>query len=212
MAALSTLVLATPAVAWCDNDLTRPAYAAAVAGGARAYFVKGSEISGCPSTAPACRARAYVVAGDTVVVTADQGPYACATLTNPRGVSTSSWLETAALSPLVPAQITREDWLGKWKTGEQDLSITKAPGARLTITGDATYGTLDPERVRRGAVNMGSVSSVAEPAGNSMHVTDLDNAECRIDLKIVGPYLVAANQGECGGLGVSFSGVYRRMR
>ena len=37
-----------------------------------------------------------------------------------------------------------------------------------------------------------------------------DDLDCRARMRLIGPYLLVADNGQCGGLNVSFSGAYRR--
>lgn len=187
----------------------------------RTYFVQGAERTGCPNDSNACRARAYAVPDDQVIVTGTPGAYACVWITNPKGVTTRNWLPTAALRMLPPAKPAPEDWTGHWRTGEQDIIITRAAGGQLTVKGQATYGRFDPERVKRGAVNTGEVEGTTSPQGNrlafnqgdrnkTLPFSDADEHACRISIDLAGPYLWAWEDG-CGGLGVSFNGAYARI-
>ena len=186
----------------------------------KTYFVQGSEKTGCPSENAACRARAYAVPADTVVVTGTQGDYACAWMTNQRGTTTENWLPIAALRMLPAAVPSPADWVGHWKTGEQDITILRAGSGQLAVKGEATFGAHDPDRVKRGAVNDGEVEGTAAPQGNllafnqgednkTLLFSDADDSACRIRMQLAGPYLWAWEQG-CGGMGVSFDGVYAR--
>ena len=187
----------------------------------RTYFVQGAEKIGCPSDSAACRARAFAVPNDKVVVTGTTGTYACAWLTNPKGVTTQNWLPTAALRIVPPVDPVLDDWTGHWRTGEQDITITRASGGQLTVRGQATYGRLDPERVKRGAVNDGQIEGTTAPQSNrlafnqgdnnkTLPFSDADENACRIRMSLVGPYIWAWEDG-CGGAGVSFDGVYTRV-
>ena len=185
------------------------------------YFVHGAEKTGCPSDSAACHTRAYVVPNDQVIVTGTFGAYGCAWLTNSKGVTTQNWLPIAALRMVPPAGPALEDWTGHWRTGEQDITITRAAGDQLTVKGQATYGRFDPERVKRGAVNDGEVDGTTEPQGNrlafnegdnnkTLPFSDADENACRIRMSLAGPYLLAW-EDRCGGVGVSFDGVYARI-
>jgi hypothetical protein len=203
-----------------SNDLT-PHSAIVSSTEPHTYFIHGSEKSGCPSASAACRARAYVVPNDQVIVTGTPGAYACAWLTNPKGVTTRNWLPAAALRTVPASDPTLDNWAGHWRTGEQDITITRSGGGQLTVKGQATYGRFDPERVKRGAVNDGEVVGTTAPQGNrlafnqgdnnkTLPFNDADENICKIKMNLVGPYLWALESG-CGGAGVSFDGVYARV-
>ena len=208
----------------CVSDELRglmPQAAVISATAPRSYFVQGAEKTGCPSDSAACRARAYVVPNDQVIVTGTPGAYACAWLTSPKGVTSRNWLPASALRMVPPADPALEDWTGHWRTGEQDITITHAAGGQLTVKGQATYGRFDPERVKRGAVNDGEVEGTTAPKGNRLAFNQGDNNEtlpfsdadenaCKIRMSLAGPYLWAW-EDRCGGAGVSFDGVYTRV-
>lgn len=143
-------------------------------------------------------------------------------LTNPKGTTTNNYLPVAALRMLPATEPALDEWVGHWKTGEQDITISNAASGQLAVEGTATFGAHDPDRVKRGAVNTGEVSGIAAPQGNrlafnqgddgkTLPFNEADDNACRIRMDRVGPYLWAWEQG-CGGMGVSFDGVYARAR
>ncbi len=199
--------------------------------GDRARFVKGSEQAGCPSANAACTTRAFVVAGDAVIISATAGQYACATFTGPgpKAASTSGFLPSAQLgAPPPEAPINASNaWAGTWRSGdEQTITIRPKPDGRIGIEGDATWGGHDPDRVKRGAVNAGNLSAEVSVADGVAAFTDdgdgatkpfdvklpADAVACRVKLWRLGPYLVAADNLGCGGMNVTFTGVYRKTK
>lgn len=191
----------------------------------RVHFVKDSaDQPGCPNETAACAAKGYLVANDRVVVTGTQGAYACATFTGagPKFASTTGLLPLSALSD-APAS-SADDWRGTWRSGdEQEIDIKKAAGGAIAIEGNASYGGSDPARVARGAVNVGQISATLTPAAGKAAFSASDNGEaapydanlgddsvCRVRLWRLGPYLVAADNLACGGMNVTFTGVYGR--
>ena len=241
IAAATSIVVA----AWCCSALAddKPCYGmptltidtgvapylAIVKPGDRARFVKGGEQAGCPNASAACATRAFVVGGDPIVVSATAGEYACATFTGPwpKAVSTSGFLPRAQLGAPPPGtQINASSaWAGTWQSGdEQTITIRPKPDGRIAIEGDATWGGHDPDRVKRGAVNAGTISAEVSIAdGVAAFTMDGDGATkpfdfklpddslvCRVKLWRLGPYLVAADNLGCGGMNVTFTGVYRK--
>ena len=132
----------------------------------RARFVKGgTEQPGCPKDTASCAAKRYLVADDRVIVTSTTGAYACATFTGhaPTFPTSSGFLPLAALVG-VPAR-PGADWRGAWHSGdEQQIEIKPAAGGALALEGYASFGGDDPERVARGAVNVGQFSATVTPA------------------------------------------------
>jgi hypothetical protein len=191
----------------------------------RVHFVKDSaDQPGCPNETAACAAKGYLVANDRVVVTGAQGAYACATFTGPapKFSSTTGLLPLSALADAPAAEA--DDWRGTWRSGdEQEIDIKKAAGGAIAIEGNASYGGSDPERVARGAVNVGQISATLTPANGKAAFSAGDDGEaapydanpgddsvCRVRLWRLGPYLVAADNVMCGGMNVTFTGVYSR--
>jgi hypothetical protein len=202
-------------------------------GTARLHFVKdGSAQPGCPNAGQACAAPLFVIPGDPLVVTGTRGDFACATFTGPapKTISTSGWLPRAALVIAAPAAGGAQagavgDWLGDWRSGpEQHIRITRTPDDRITLDGEATWGGRDPDRVKRGAVNTGDfVATVAIAGGHLAFLvgdqgTPLpydqqrakDESLCGLKFWRLGPYLVVADNLQCGGNNVTFTGIYRR--
>jgi len=202
-----------------------PQLKAVAPGQKRVHFIKGaSGGQGCPNDSAACRMKGYLVANDRVVVTAIQGAYACATFTGgaPNFSSTTGLLPLSALADT--PQAAEGDWTGAWRSGdEQEIDIRKAAGNAIAIEGNATYGGDDPERVARGAINAGQIGGTLTPDGDRAAFSAGDDGEaapydanpgddsvCRVRLWRVGPYLLAADNLMCGGMNVSFTGVYSR--
>jgi hypothetical protein len=199
-------------------------------GAARVPFVGGSAIDpACPAPIARCTRKAFVVPGDPVIVTAISGAYACATFTSPtpKAAVTVGWLPRAALGEAERDATARRpaEWAGTWRSGpEQEIHIQSGDGARIVITGDATFGGSDPERVRRGAVNVGEIAGTvtvqngtaafAIGEDGATHAFDIKGSEgadlCRVRLWRLGHYLIAADNMMCGGMNVTFTGVYRR--
>ena len=195
----------------------------------RTHFVKGSEQAGCPGAGAACAMGAFVVGGDAVITSITSGEYACATFTGPapKAVSTSGFLPRTQLgAPLSqPSVNTAAAWAGAWHSGdEQTITIKPKGDGHIAIAGEATWGMHDPERVKRGGVNVGEIEaelSIADGVAafaidndGSTKPIDLkpaDNSDvCRVKLWRLGPYLVAADNMRCGGMNVTFTGVYRK--
>jgi hypothetical protein len=42
-----------------------------------------------------------------------------------------------------------------------------------------------------------------------MTIVDAEGPECRVAMRLIGPYLIANDAMKCGGMNVTFSGIYR---
>ena len=186
-----------------------------------AHFVKHGD--GCPAATDACTEKAYLVPGDLVIVLGTQGDDVEVIFTGgaPRFRSTRGWLPRSALAP-VPAAATPA-WVGRWANGDDFIAITPAPGGSLAFVGSASWGGGDPARVANGGVNVGAFDTTLAPRGASVTFSPsaddgkpatldpkVDSDDCVLRLWLLDPYLVAADNGKCGGMNVTFSNVYRR--
>lgn len=196
---LPTAALAEP---HCDVNQftsTTAAFQKGVASGEkgeRAYFHNGGD--GCPSEA--CRRKAYVIAGDTVLVGGTSTDWACAAFVGAKGAVTG-WIakRQLVLTPTNPNP-SLATWVGEWKNGRNSLSIQTQSGGGLSIDGLALWGDGPAPRT-------GEVQGAANPAGNHATVKD---GPCQVTLTLADDWLIASDNHQCGGLNVTFSGVYRR--
>ncbi len=175
----------------------------------KVYFRKnGDRKSACPSAAPHCQDKAFLVPGDLVALGAKHGEFVCVDYDNGKG-SRPGWLPSSALEP-APLESDPAAWLGAWKRVEADIAIEPAKDG-LKASGEATFGSLDPERVKRGAVNSGSFSGpLALKAGQGRIVDDDSVSGCNLKLARAGDFLFVRDNNVCGGMNVSFSGLYNK--
>lgn len=191
--------------------------------GGRVTFIRNGDASArtCPADTAACQQKAYLVTGDLVIVGKSLRDFVCATFISAKGFGQSGWLPKNALSTIAPqASIGREKWIGNWQAPEKTITIE--PGATagtLAISGEATYGARDPERVKRGAVNVGEFEVTARIPGEAFAFTPSDGKatpydpkadDCGVRLRLQGDYLIAMDNQKCGGMNVTFSGIYRK--
>jgi hypothetical protein len=175
----------------------------------RLYLLDDS--NGCPGKGEAaCRQRAYVVKGDVLVLAQHRGGYACAFYPNKVGGS-AGWVAQSSVQPLPSAAEARsEAWNGQWHDGDNQLQLTANGDGTVTVNGDAYWPSANPDPEQApGGPNIGAVTARGFPEGNRVEVNDED---CKVRLQLLGDLLVVADNLQCGGHNVSFSGVYRRDR
>ncbi|AUN29744.1 hypothetical protein C0V82_05550 [Niveispirillum cyanobacteriorum] len=98
--------------------------------GPRLYFQRSAEH--CPGGAD-CQAKAYLVPGDRVFLADEKGPYVCAMFRGKKR-DTAGWLPRARLNiDATSAPPTREDWLGRWRTGENWFLVDAKEGGSCTL-------------------------------------------------------------------------------
>jgi hypothetical protein len=181
---------------------------AKVAGTDKLYFLNDSD--GCPSEAATCRQRAYVIGGDAVLTGRTVGAYICAYYPS-RGGGSAGWVETARLTPQpVDTAPALTAWAGHWVDLDDTITLTIKKGA-LSANGDAYWPSAHPSASQfPGGPNVGELSGDGAPKANRVVFTDNDPNGCTATLTLVGGLLVVADNGGCGGMNVSFNGVYTR--
>jgi hypothetical protein len=142
------------------------------------------------------------------VLGARSGDFVCVDYDNGKG-DRGGWLPSAAIEP-APLDKDPAKWVGDWKRVEADITIAQAKDG-LKASGEATFGSLDPERVKRGAVNLGSFSGpLAVKDGHGRIVDDDPISGCNLKLARSGDDLFVRDNNACGGMNVSFSGLYKK--
>ena len=187
--------------------------------------------SGCPSENASCQRKGFVVPGDEVLAGWTNNAYRCVVYLSPKAKrikgqfpETNGYIPSANLQPVAVSVAKASDWAGKWsRSAEADIEITALPDGTLKVMGQAAYGSADPGRVARGAVNVGEMEGERKPLGNMLAIgedytdptkpwDETDRSECRARLQLFGRYLVVEDNVGCGGANVSFTGVYIRLR
>jgi hypothetical protein len=93
--------------------------------------------------------------------------------------------------------------MGDWVRDENQIHLS-VQGADLAVHGEAIWY---PGRRGVDSPHTGEVDGVSRPTGPSVAFVDDD---CRVRLRLIGPYLVAGDNDKCGGQGVGFGGAFRR--
>lgn len=195
--------------------------------GPKRYFHKGEEQAGCPVLSARCRRAGYLVPGDRMVVWERRGTLTHVEFINARGVHSEGWIESAGLRTVPLPQAPLAAWLGDWSTGASaDITIARSPRAgRLLVSGLATWrqndgqvaGEILPVKnygaFATGDLDEGGGVVVPDGLGGSARSFPFrapGEDRCRVEIWLRLPYLVVVDQGRCGGLNVTFSGVYRK--
>jgi len=197
---------------------------ATVVGEPRVSFIKGtSDTKGCPAETHECNSGAYVLPGDRVFIAQRTGGFVCASFVSGKGLESAGWLPAASLKELpTPAPAAGpEDWVGAWQGNiEQRITIRRGKKDMLSISGEATFGAFDPERVERGNVNSGEIAADVVPQNGALSFAMVGDAtkpydqggeyDCKVRMRRFADYLLVEDNQMCGGNSVSFTGTYRR--
>lgn len=115
-------------------------------------------------------------------------------------------------------------WFGAWTTGQdQEITIVANVDGSLSVDGAAVFGADDPERVASGAINVGSFAGnipadwiedgkvvIASTGEEIIPTSEAGQYDCWVEMALEGETLVVDDNGQCGGLNVSFAGTYER--
>ena len=194
---------------------------ARIVGKGKTHFVlpSGPGHADCPGASTKCRAPAYLLPGNVVLTGEAHDGYVCASFINSKGATTDGWLPAARLTSIPTNAADDAAWIGNWQRVEASIKITRSKdGSGLAAEGEATWGAGDKGRVARGAVNMGEFAGKLRRAGDIALVADDDiasfetapNDRCVVRLRAAGPYMLVEDNRTCGGMNVSFTGLYAR--
>jgi hypothetical protein len=179
------------------------------------FVANESDKAGCPSAQAACRKKAFVVMHNLVLFdgSSAKSGFVCGTYIGKTGRETDGWLPVADVKPVAtPAP----DWIGKWKRDTSaDIEIKRKSAGAADLSGNATWGQGE-------GTNEGDISAAIDPRRNvqgfgtaSDQQTQTaygkgDPQACAAIFKQLGPYLFASDNSDCGGMNVTFSGIYTR--
>jgi hypothetical protein len=171
----------------------------------RAFFYEDAD--GCPAGSD-CRTRSYVIAGDALVVDGRRTDgFVCVFYPN-EGGGTAGWLRMEDLAVLPPdAYPSPDGWLGDWTSnGNPEVTIGAKYG-RFSIVGEAFWPDR-PEELDWPTIHIGEVAGTLDIAG--AHASYSDDNLCELELTLLADFLVISDNRRCGGVNVTFSGVYTR--
>lgn len=172
----------------------------------RVYFY-GDDNDKCPETA-SCRTRSYVVSGDTVITNRKRGDYVCAWFAPTKGAPTVGWLKASELElPEILSDASEKVWIGEWKYADNNITFAPAKlSGTLTVKGNAFWKGLGDN------IHIGELDGVAKHNDGKLEYADGNGEyDCRASMQLVTEmFLIVADNLNCGGMNVSFSGIYRK--
>lgn len=150
-----------------------------------------------------CPGDACVVKGGAAGIELKRsGDWVCVGLAGKGALGTiSGWLPVARWQSLSGAPQPDAHWVGVWQNEGGKIAITTASANQLAIEGHAIwvgatgqdhYGVFELTRAQSGGV-----------------VSTMEADSCQVAVRLVGDYLVAADNSNCGGMNVRFDGMYR---
>jgi hypothetical protein len=161
----------------------------------------------CPSEPASCRQQAHAMPGEELIVNHVENGWACAWYRGPKSEA-AGWVRVDKLAfQHVEQGEGMARWIGTWSFYENVIVISGKDDYSLRIDGRATWvgPIVNGERV----THAGAIEGDLRPTANHTHYSDKDD-DCTADLSQIGRYLIVTDKGHCGGMNVSFNGVYVR--
>lgn len=185
-----------------DLDLgSAPIMAVRLPSGDRRLHLLDKALPCPPSGACPHRQKAYLVPGDLVLTANEAAGHRCVVYGTAKGRFIAGFLPADRLTPHKEERRLSPDFLhGSWENAYASLEFSRGEGASVRLTGSATW---EGETT----ANEGEIEADAEVRGQAAVFQDED---CALEVRRRGPYLLAHEDGVCGGLNVTFSGVYSR--
>ncbi|SLM65058.1 putative; ORF located using Glimmer/Genemark [Dickeya aquatica] len=179
--------------------------------GNKAYFYDDDTDKGCPANQAQCQQKAYLIEGDNVLVAQEQNGWSCVGFQGKKSVFVG-WLQSRLIEKQPTKPPVFNDWLGTWRNGENNITLTQGKNGALRIKGRAYWhGGVSPSGEEN--VHLGSLAETAQPTGNRLEWgKPNEEFKCAGAMRLINGQLVVADNNECGGMNVSFSGVYRLQK
>ena len=173
--------------------------------GEKVHFL--DDMEGCPSKGAVCMRAAYLVPGNEILVGKRTADWACVWYQG-RQHEFVSWVprKNVALLPAPPLHPVR-DWVGLWSNGLSTIRLAPSKvGGKLQISSRLRWnGGVDPAGERR--MNFGGMTGTVDVQGARATGAEGD---CQVTLTRIGKYLLADDNGDCGGMNVRHTGMYFR--
>jgi hypothetical protein len=221
---LAILLMACPARAQSptepcnglDFDVSKPVMVAKVVSSTpRIHYIRSaSENASCPAETERCRLDAYLVPGELVLANRLRAPYTCVTYQSPqdsRQIWTNALFPASSLVPVAPLPAPGvADWIGTWSHAGGEIRIEAGANGKLAILGFQAYpGALSE--------HTGAMQAAAAPSGAFLAFADdgskpfgKNDDDCQVRMQRVEQLLVVEDNGVCGSVAITFTGLYRR--
>lgn len=176
--------------------------------GGRAYFYEDG-VEKCTND-DSCRAKAYLVPDNKLIISSKWlARFACGWFSPEKGSPTIGWIKLTDII-ILPSRPSDgpKPWLGEWRYADNSIKFTENKLAGyLNVTGDAIWKGLGDN------VHIGELDDRAEPRGGILKYGEADTSEfaCKATMRLLGGFLIVADNMNCGGVNVTFSGVYRKV-
>ncbi len=178
------------------------------AGEERTYLYKRTDL--CAKDKPCgSRQKSYLVSGDVVFAGPPNRGFRCAYYGTSNGKIIAGFIPIENLEPIVEESGMSIDFAaGNWKYEDDSIAIKATAAGQVSGDGQAYYQTAE-------TVNDGAFSARAPLTAGQKELVfkeGNDESSCVVKLHRRGPYMVASDNGNCGGLNVRFNGIYTKAK
>ena len=202
----STYIDGSPAN-WCRNGLfpsqTADFKLAYVKGekNEKVHF-RGDDKDICPDGAN-CKEKSYLIPNNEVIIGRVFKDYACAWYQPEKGSETVGWLPLKNLS-IQKDDSVKYDWAGEWSFYDNDIKfIPEKTVGDFVVTGTAFWRGVGDN------VHVGDIGEKAvRPKNGYVKFGGEEKYDCSVKMKRIGKYLLVSDNKNCGGVNVTFDGVY----
>ncbi|MFT3745535.1 MAG: hypothetical protein QM785_14735 [Pyrinomonadaceae bacterium] len=144
-----------------------------------------------------------------VITSRSLGDYVCGWFTGAKGGVKVGWLRKADLDyPLMLMDASEKVWTGEWQYASNSISFSpnKISGY-LNVKGDALWKGMGDN------VHIGELDGRFMPKDGVVEYSDgTSQYDCRATMRLtMERFLIVADNGNCGGANVTFSGIYRKV-
>jgi hypothetical protein len=117
------------------------------------------------------------------------------------------WVPSERWKSITISQTFGDQWVGVWQNDHAKIEIRSSDKEALAVKGNAIFDG------GSGGPHFGDIDFVGTPKdGMLTNDTQEFSNTCAVALHIAGKFLVAVDNGQCGGMNVNFDGVYRIRR
>jgi hypothetical protein len=164
--------------------------------GPRLYFQRVED--GCPG-GDTCKAKAYLVPGDKVVLDDTGKAWLCVYFQGPKR-GTFGWLPRTALKIDNPPAATRkQDWIGRWELADNSIVIDERKDGKLHFKGVA---------INYSEFGLSKFEFDKSIKGNQV-IDRSAGGQCIVTLRLINGLILAETTSYCVGV-ATFDGIYRR--
>lgn len=199
---------------WCRNGLfprTGGDYKIAKIKGGKTekiYFYEDIR-DDCPANKN-CRSKSYLIPNDEIIVSKTYENFVCGWFQPRKGSETVGWIPSENVEYVAEkSNFAVGAWLGEWNYYDNSIEIAESKTADFfDVTGSALWKGLGDN------VHVGELEETVKPRADELKIGEnaADEYDCKAAMRLIGRYLIVSDNLQCGGVNVTFSGVYQKKK